>query len=249
MEEEKAESYRALYRVRPLIYHIGDIRLWVPIRQDGIILWFVYVFIFFVFCYVIPVLAWLIPLDPLVVMLAGPIAAAYYSAKLDPAGKSVPGFLFDVLKFLLRPKWLIGWREVRFCERKGRLRLEGWCRPYTLQSCADGLEEWIGGRTPFQGRVKRMVYAKLPGGVRVKWKGKRGRLSVIPVETGRLNFRSRAPASWEKSRNQHWTTKDAVEVHVTDSDHWHIRRVPPPVRKSNFLPDSSSGRPRGGETL
>lgn len=129
MDEDKAESYRALYRVRPLIYHIGDIRLWVPIRQDGIILWFAYLFIFFVFCYILPVFSWILPLDPALTMLVGPVAAAYYSVKMDPAGKTVPRFLLDIGQFLLRAKWTVRWEAIRHPSGKKKIRFEGRCRP------------------------------------------------------------------------------------------------------------------------
>lgn len=224
MEEEKAESYRALYRVRPLIYHIGDIRLWVPIRQDGIILWFVYVALFFVFCYVFPVLAWVIPVDRIIVMLVGPILAAYYSVKLDPAGKTVPRFLLDGLLFLVRPKWMIGWREVRFSGKKVRIHFEGWCRPYSVHACAGGMMEWRGGRAQMHGNVKNLSFLRVPSRVRVKWKESRGRLEFIPIKTNKS-----LPAAWPKpfikTQNLNWTTNEAVDVQIAASGQWEMKSV------------------------
>lgn len=215
MKEDKAESYRALYRVRPLIYHIGDIRLWVPIRQDGIVLWLVYVLVFFVFCYVFPILSWVLPLDPMVVMLIGPILVAYYSVKLDPAGKTVPQFLRDLLQFFGRAKWMIAWQNVRFSEKKVRLRWQVWCKPYTFQVLSRDLQEWRGNRNCLGG-VRSLVSMSLPAHVRVVWKGRRERLVISPVkEKKSSSVMFPALVEREKRCNLKWTTFHAMEVHVS----------------------------------
>lgn len=182
MDEEKAESYRALYRVRPLIYHIGEIRLWMPIRQDGVVLWFVYIGVFFIFCYVFPLLAWLLPFDRAFTMVVGPIAAAYYTVKLDPAGKTVPRFLRDILHFLLRPKWYVRWNMMRQPGGMHRIRFASRCRPYDRSLLPEGGEEWIGSTGWIQGTVEGLQALHLPGNMRVRWRGQSGKLVLSKMK-------------------------------------------------------------------
>lgn len=182
MDEEKTESYRALYRVRPLIYHIGDIRLWMPIRQDGVVLWFVYIGVFFIFCYVFPVLAWALPIDRTVTMIVGPIAAAYYTVKLDPAGKTVPRYLLDILHFLVRPKWVVRWQSVRQPGGKWKIRFAGRCRPYDRIPLPNSGEIWRGSIGQLHGTVVGLQLLSLPEKVRILWRGRTGRLTITPMK-------------------------------------------------------------------
>jgi hypothetical protein len=181
-EYEKVESYRALYRVRPLIYHVGDIRLWMPIRQDGVVMWFVYIVVFFVFCYVIPVLAWILPFDRAIIMVAGPIAAAYYTVKLDPAGKTVPRYLRDIIHFITKPKWIVRWQAMRQPGGKWNVHFAGYCRPYVRALLGNGLEEWRGSSGLLHGTVQGMQMLFLPSHVRIRWHGRSGRLLVAPMK-------------------------------------------------------------------
>jgi len=180
-ETEKVESYRALYRVRPLIYHIGDIRLWMPIRQDAVVLWLVYIAVFFVFCYVMPILAWLLPFDRVITMIAGPVAAAYYTVKLDPAGKTAPRYLRDVLQFIVRPKWIVRWQRIRQPGGRSAIRFAGYCRPYERTMLENGEEEWHGGKQEIRGTVKHMTSLHVPQHLRFCWRGRTGRLVLLPL--------------------------------------------------------------------
>lgn len=194
-EQGKIESYRALYRVRPLIYHVGDVRLWMPIRQDGVVLWLVYVVVFFVFCYVLPVLAWALPFDRAITMAVGPIAAAYYTVKLDPAGKTVPRYLRDILHFLIRPKWVVRWQTVRQPGGTNKVHFSGYCRPYERMSLPHAGEEWRGrAGGAVQGMVEGLRLLLLPASVRVRWKAKTGKLSLQPLQ--RPSKRGWAPPAW-----------------------------------------------------
>ncbi len=181
-ETEKVESYRALYRVRPLIYHIGDIRLWMPIRQDAVVLWLVYIVVFFVFCYVFPILAWVLPFDRMITMIAGPIAAAYYTVKLDPAGKTVPRYLRDVLQFIVRPKWIVRWHRVRQPGGRSTIRFDGYCYPYERIALKNGEEEWRGGKREIRGTVKKMTSLHLPQHLRFYWRGRPEQLMLLPIK-------------------------------------------------------------------
>ncbi|MCD1261282.1 hypothetical protein B5M42_020995 [Paenibacillus athensensis] len=213
MEQDKTESYRALYRVRPLIYHVGDIRLWIPIRQDGIVLWFVYLFLFFVFCYVFPVLAWIIPLDRVVTMLIGPIAAAYYTVKLDPAGKTVPRYLQDIVHFLLRPKWVVRWQAIRYPVGKRRVAFIGLCKPYNVLQQPKGVEEWRGSAGLLRGKVRGLQSLVLPASVRVRWQSRSGKLTVQALK-GQHRNAVISPASLQAKRKLTWITSQPVQVDI-----------------------------------
>lgn len=182
MEDEKTESYRALYRVRPLIYHIGDIRLWMPIRQDGVVLWFVYIGVFFILCYVFPLFSWVLPFDRTITMVAGPIAAAYYTVKLDPAGKTVPRYLRDILYFLVRPKWFVRWQAIRQPGGMQKITFISRCRPYERISLQNGGEEWYGGSGWLHGTVEGLHMLVLPKNVQIHWRGRTRKLTITPFK-------------------------------------------------------------------
>lgn len=228
MEDEKTESYRALYRVRPLIYHIGDIRLWVPIRQDGIVLWFVYLFLFFIFCYIIPILVWIIPLDRTVTMVIGPIFAAYYTVKLDPAGKTVPRYLQDMIHFLIRPKWFVRWQAIRQPCGKRKIHFIGRCRPYDVTRIQGGGEEWRGRFGMLRGKVKGLKTLSLPAAVQVRWNGRTDTLQIFPGH-GKMKGLVTPPATLQRNvkRTVSWSSSHPVHVHVirdqvTNIENWNI---------------------------
>lgn len=213
MDEDKTESYRALYRVRPLIYNIGDIRLWMPIRQDGIVLWFVYIGVFFFFCYVFPLLSWALPMDCTITMVVGPIAAAYYTVKLDPAGKTVPRYLRDILFFLVRAKWFVCWKAIRQPAGKREIQFVGRCRPYEWVSLPSGGEAWRGGREWLHGTVKGLQMIGLPANMRIRWRGRSGKLIIMPLK--RPSKRAIVPpALLEENarRSISWTTSAPVQM-------------------------------------
>lgn len=180
MERDKTESYRALYRVRPLIYHIGDLRLWMPIRQDGVVLWLVYVVVFFLFCYVVPILNWILPLDRTVTMVIGPVIAAYYTVKLDPAGKTVPRYLQDVAHFIVRAKWLINWRWIRPPVGTNVLRFTAYCRPYQCKKEGSNKEVWSAISCKVSGKVTKLEQVILSEKIQLRWRGNKERLKLKP---------------------------------------------------------------------
>ncbi|NTZ20749.1 hypothetical protein EXW96_25510 [Paenibacillus sp. JMULE4] len=229
MDEDKTESYRALYRVRPLIYHIGDIRLWMPIRQDGVVLWFVYIGVFFIFCYVFPVLSWLLPIDRTITMVVGPIAAAYYTVKLDPAGKTVPRYVRDILHFLVRPKWFVRWQAIRQPGGKHRIRFVGRCRPYERISLPKGGEAWSGSSGQLHGTVEGLQTLCLPANVRIRWRGRSGKLHVTPLI--RPSKRAVVPPvvlEGKSRRSMSWMTSAPVQVERENRDKhleiWKVRK-------------------------
>ncbi|MFC4306410.1 TcpE family conjugal transfer membrane protein [Cohnella boryungensis] len=227
MEQDKTESYRALYRVRPLIYHVGDIRLWVPIRQDGIVLWFVYLFLFFILCYVFPVLSWIVPLDRTVTMIVGPIAAAYYTVKLDPAGKTVPRYLRDIIHFLVRPKWFVRWQAIRGPEGRRKLHFAGTVRPYDIMTLPSGEEEWHGSVGMLRGKVVGLQSLFIPASVRVRWHRCSERLSI--ERTKRSHKKAIVPpASVEGKRTIHWISSQPVQANIyrdkeTKTEIWKVQ--------------------------
>lgn len=212
-EHEKVESYRALYRVRPLIYHVGDIRLWMPIRQDGVVMWLVYIVVFFVFCYVFPVLTWVLPFDRAIIMALGPIAAAYYTVKLDPAGKTVPRYLRDILHFLIRPKWFVRWQAARQPGGTSRIRMVGHCRPYERKAPKNGLEEWRGASGRLLGTVKEMHMLVLPPKVRIRWRSRSGKLSIAPLkQSARRAIAPPALLEGTERKTMIWTTASPLQM-------------------------------------
>jgi len=218
-DQEKTESYRALYRVRPLIYHIGDIRLWMPIRQDGVVLWFVYIGVFFVFSYIIPVLSWVLPLDRTITMVVGPIAAAYFTVKLDPAGKTVTRYLRDIIHFLVRPKWVVRWQAIRQLGGRGKITFVSCCRPYERISLSNGSEEWCGGSAWLHGTVEGLQTLFLPAHVRIRWRGRSQKLTVTPLKSP--SKRAIVPPALVEGKaggNMTWMTSDPVQVERESRD-------------------------------
>lgn len=238
MEEERAESYRALYRVRPLLYHIGDIRLWVPIRQDGIVLWFAYVGIFFFLCYIVPILTWIIPLDRMIIMGLSPILAAYYSVKLDPAGKTVPRYLHDLVRFHLRPKWLIKWRVMRFSVEKQKIRFQGTCRSYLRRKTELNVEEWRGSTGRLQGKVKNLLSLLLPAMQKAKWHGRGNHLSIVPASVTSIFLPIPFTLSVKKKRSIQFSTDEPVAIKIqAQNEGWEwqvtLDRVEPSSKSIN----------------
>mgnify|MGYP000745877202 CR=1 FL=1 len=228
-EHEKTESYRALYRVRPLIYHIGDIRLWMPIRQDGVVLWFVYIGVFFIFCYIIPVLSWVLPLDRTITMVVGPIAAAYYTVKLDPAGKTVTRYLRDILHFLLRPKWMVRWQAMRQPGGKRKITFVGCCRPYERVSLPEGGEEWHGCNEGLYGTVEGLKMLFLPAMMIIRWHGRVKKLMVTPLK--RPSKRGVVPPLILEGKSQGimtLVTSDSVkvdrEMSIANKEMWKVQK-------------------------
>lgn len=104
--ETRYAAYRSLFRVKTVLYQIGDIRLWMPIDRDLILLWVQTFVLFLVLYYVIPILAWISPLGPALTLSIGPAGLAYLLHKLDPAGKSTSTFLRDILRYVLGKKYV-----------------------------------------------------------------------------------------------------------------------------------------------
>jgi len=218
-EQEKTESYRALYRVRPLIYHIGDIRLWMPIRQDGVVLWFVYIGVFFIFCYVLPVLSWVLPLDRTITMIVGPIAAAYFTVKLDPAGKTITRYLGDIVHFLVRPKWFVRWQAIRQPGGREKITFVGRCRPYERIWLYSGAEEWHGSSGWLHGTVEGLQTLFLPAHVRIRWRGRSQKLTVIPLKSPSKRTIIPPALIEENARgNMTWMASEPVQVERACTD-------------------------------
>ncbi|MHB1954412.1 TcpE family conjugal transfer membrane protein [Alicyclobacillus sp. ALC3] len=104
--ETRYAAYRSLFRVKTVLYQIGDIRLWMPIDRDLILLWVQTFAFFLLFYYVIPVLAWVSPFGPALSLSVGPAGLAYLLHKLDPAGKSTSMYLRDILRYLISKKYV-----------------------------------------------------------------------------------------------------------------------------------------------
>lgn len=216
MEEERAESYRALYRVRPLLYRIGDIRLWVPIRQDGIVLWFVYVGLFFFFCYIVPILSWILPIDRMIIIGIGPLLAAYYSVKLDPVGKTVPKYLNDLLRFHLRPKWLVKWQVRRFSIVKHKIHFQGSCRSFLRRKTESNKEEWRGRSGWLQGTVQTLLSCHFPTMQKVKWQGRGSRLCIVPASVTSVFLPVPSTIVVKQKKSFLFCINESVDLHILE---------------------------------
>lgn len=106
-------TYRNLYRIRPSISSIGQgkgrIRLprGMQITLDTAILFVVFLVISRIF--IAPILAmffgpykWIYA-----IMISGFVA--YKAAKIDPGGKPITNYLYDLIKFVLRTRYHDGW--------------------------------------------------------------------------------------------------------------------------------------------
>lgn len=118
-------TYKHLYKVQPAISSIGQGKQRIKLPRDASItidsIWIFLVLLLparYLFAPIILMLfnpeGW--PIEWLLaIILAG--VGAYRAGKLDPAGKSVSVFLFDLTKFMLRSRWHNGW-EAKYPVKK-----------------------------------------------------------------------------------------------------------------------------------
>ena len=90
--------------------------------------------------------------------------------------------LRDIVYFLVRPKWVVRWQAVRQPGGIHRIRVIGHCRPYERLSLQQGGEEWCGRKGVLVGTVEGFRDLLLPALVRIRWKVKSGRLSIMPLK-------------------------------------------------------------------
>lgn len=114
-----ASSYRNLFRTKTTIYHFGDIRVPFPVTVDMLVLFIVYAALIGALYAVMPPLGNL--MSPWEAVPIGAGVGAWLSDKLEPAGKSVPAFLWGLLEWAIRPKLTAAGRPIKL--KRQRLQL------------------------------------------------------------------------------------------------------------------------------
>ena len=155
-------SYRALYRQRPVIYHVGDIRLPFPVSLDMILLFFGYAALLLSLYAMVPPLK-MLPVAPVEVILGGAALGAYLSVKLEPAGKTATMFLWGLASYAFRPRLTVAGRPIR-PGREERLKQEFTIteRLQATSKPANPFAFGAAGRAPQPPRPQEPVPAKPP---------------------------------------------------------------------------------------
>lgn len=204
-------SYRSLFRVKTVLYQIGDVRLWMPIDQDLILLWLQTFLLFTVFYYVVPILAWISPLGPALTLGIGPAALAYALHKLDPAGKSTSAYLRDILLFILRKKHIRRFERISLPRLRRRLKWSITARRYQTVDLADNqkirlfLAESIDG--DLQPGSTLRIYPK----AKLRWHSRTHRFSLTLLPD---KYKLRADDVRTRHRGQmwEWTVTSPVDL-------------------------------------
>lgn len=103
----EASSYRPLYRIQHVIYKIGDIKLPFPVGFDALALFFLYLTPLALLAKLAPWAFSLFGLPAFVTVPAAAALLAHASAKLEPAGKGVLGYLGGLAAHALRARWWV----------------------------------------------------------------------------------------------------------------------------------------------
>lgn len=187
-------TYRNLYRVRPSLSSIGQgkYRLSLPrgmtLTLDMVILFLVFLVV--VRILIAPILAWILGPYPWVwaILIAG--VGAYYASKVDPSGKPVINYLYDLLKFLLRSKSHDGWEKKE--RRRKRTIEKNQVRVCWIDNGQVGSLPAMGKTSEFDLRVKAGV--KIKGNqITIGRQGKLLSAGVYRVEKGSIEPVRRPP--------------------------------------------------------
>lgn len=103
----EASSYRPLYRIQHVIYKIGDIKLPFPVGFDALALFFLYLTPLALLAKLAPWAFSLFGLPAFVTIPAAAALLAHASAKLEPAGKGILGYLGGLAAHALRARWWV----------------------------------------------------------------------------------------------------------------------------------------------
>lgn len=209
-------AYPSLFKVKTVLYQIGDVRLWMPIDQDLILLWLQLFVLFVVFYVVIPILPWISPFGPALTLSVGPAALAYTLHKLDPAGKSTSAYLRGVLSFLVRKKHIRRFERMALPRARRTLRWSLSARRYHTVDLADGclirffLTESLSGYLK-PGSTLR-VYPK----ARLRWHNRTHRFSLTPLPNDLMHHED----IWTRRRKRvwSWTVTAPADLTLTASD-------------------------------
>lgn len=117
MSEEKYNiytSYKTLFRVRPVLYRFGDVPLPIPIRLESLVVFAGSFIILYPICELVePITRAVLHVNSLITNAVFSGIIAYYAQNVDPAGKFLPVFIYDILLHFIKNKrvWLGGSME------------------------------------------------------------------------------------------------------------------------------------------
>lgn len=98
-------SYKSLYRVKPVLYFLGDIKLPFPVNLEMVLIfaifWAIYHLVLSVF---LGELIRSVGLVPGIMSFGLAALSSWVSTTFDAAGKFIPKYLFDAAAFYVRPK-------------------------------------------------------------------------------------------------------------------------------------------------
>ncbi|MFD1674791.1 TcpE family conjugal transfer membrane protein [Alicyclobacillus fodiniaquatilis] len=210
-------AYRSLFKMKTVLYQIGDIRLWMPIDQDLILLWLQVFLLFLLFYYVIPLLRWISPVGPALTLSVGPAALAYTLHKLDPAGKSTSAYLRDILRFLIRKKTVRRFEYVSLPRARRTIKWSLSGRRYQTVDLPDGQRlrffyaEAIAGR--LQPGTTLRVYPK----ARLRWHTHSQRFTLTPL-TDKQALRYQEVRTRRKRSTWEWAITEPADLTLTAAD-------------------------------
>lgn len=218
-------AYRSLFKVKTVLYQIGDVRLWMPIDQDLIVLWLQIFLVFVLLYYVIPILKWISPFGPALTLSVGPTALAYTLHKLDPAGKSTSAYLRDVLRFLLRKKHSRRFERISPPRARRNIHWSLKARRYHTLRLVDGRDIRFFLTEPLEGTVEPGSALRVYPKAKLRWHKRSHRFSLSPVSEkkalGIEDVRTR-----QRRRFWEWTVSSPADLTLTASDasiHPHAR--------------------------
>ena len=174
-------AYRSLFKVKTVLYQIGDVRLWMPIDQDLILLWLQIFLVFVLLYYVIPILKWISPFGPALTLSVGPAALAYTLHKLDPAGKSTSAYLRDILRFLLRKKLIRRFESISPPRTRRKIHWSLKARRYHTLRLADGRVIRFFLTEPLEGTLEPGSVLRVYPKAKLRWNKRSHRFSLAPI--------------------------------------------------------------------
>lgn len=104
-KERTYSSYKSLYRVKPVLFYAGDIKLPFPINLEMALIFVFIMAFYYVICVKIfgPVLVSL-GLVPWILALGLAVLSTWLTTRFDAAGKFIPRYIWDAVTYYLRRK-------------------------------------------------------------------------------------------------------------------------------------------------
>lgn len=98
-------SYKSLYRVKPVLFYAGDIKLPFPINLEVTFIFGCIMAVYYLICVkVLGSLLISLGLVPWMLALGLAFLSTWLTTQFDAAGKFIPRYLFDAVAYLARRK-------------------------------------------------------------------------------------------------------------------------------------------------